>query len=272
MTTGDGDSGHHLVAPKPEVATIPQALKALAAMERELEAAETYVAILKMVRAAEALKHLLGQVAEVKQKAEWVVLAAYIRIGEKIKKVPKASGGDQRSNLPRRVNSKSGRAALGVPVRRGRGCRSWRASVSPKRKLWPRNYGRPARTRPSKRYSARTGSPKSRECASSAARRPHKAAASPICMRSSRPAFAPASSRPTRPGRSHTTASAREAASGGTTRPCHSTRSMHYRLPRSPLTTARCSCGAPGRTCRCGTRSSRPGGFDSRASPSIGSS
>ena len=115
MTTGDGDSGYHLVAAKPEVVTIPQALKALAAMERELVAAETYVAIHKIICAAEALKHLLGQVAEVKQKAEWVVLAANIRIGEEIKKVPKASGGDQRSNLPRRVNSKSGRAALGMP-------------------------------------------------------------------------------------------------------------------------------------------------------------
>ena len=37
------------------------------------------------------------------------------RIGEEIETVPKASGGDRRSNLPRRVNLKSGRAALGIP-------------------------------------------------------------------------------------------------------------------------------------------------------------
>jgi hypothetical protein len=40
---------------------------------------------------------LLGHVAEVKAQAEDTILIANARIGEEIKKVPKALGGDQKS-------------------------------------------------------------------------------------------------------------------------------------------------------------------------------
>jgi hypothetical protein len=43
-------------------------------------------------REATALKVLLGHVAEVEERAEDVILAATVRIGEEIKKIPKAGG------------------------------------------------------------------------------------------------------------------------------------------------------------------------------------
>ena len=67
--------------------TIPQAVAALANME--LDSAESYAQIRKLVDAAEALKILFRHIAEVKNKAELVVLAANARIGEEIKLIPK---------------------------------------------------------------------------------------------------------------------------------------------------------------------------------------
>jgi hypothetical protein len=95
--------------------SVQTALKVLAWMERELGAAETYTAIKKIVDGAEALKILHREVDEVRQRCEWVVLVAGRRISDEIEKVPKASGGDQKSKLPKRVSSKSGRAATGIP-------------------------------------------------------------------------------------------------------------------------------------------------------------
>jgi N6-adenosine-specific RNA methylase IME4 len=97
------------------VPSITKTLQALAAMEQQLDDARTYEEIRRIVQRAEALRVLGSHIAEVKQKAEWVILIANQRIGEEIKKVPKASGGDQRSNLPRREDSKPGREALGIP-------------------------------------------------------------------------------------------------------------------------------------------------------------
>ena len=61
---------------KKQFITIPQAVAALANMERELDSAESYAQIRKLADAAEALKILFRHVAEVKNKAELVVLAA----------------------------------------------------------------------------------------------------------------------------------------------------------------------------------------------------
>ena len=93
--------------------SVPAALKALAAMEQQLEAASTYEKLRRILQAAEALKVLLRHVDEVRQNAEWVIISANARIGEELKKVPKATRphrpGDK--NLPRGEDSKSGKAA-----------------------------------------------------------------------------------------------------------------------------------------------------------------
>lgn len=60
------------------------ALKALNAMERELDSPRTYEQIRKTIKAVEAFKLMAGDVAEVKQKAEWVILVGNQRIGEEI--------------------------------------------------------------------------------------------------------------------------------------------------------------------------------------------
>jgi hypothetical protein len=103
---------------KKQFITIPQAVAALANMERELDSAESYAQIRKLADAAEALKILFRHVAEVKNKAELVVLAANARIGDEIKLIPKATAPHRPADkkLPSMVNSKKeGRAATGVP-------------------------------------------------------------------------------------------------------------------------------------------------------------
>jgi len=80
------------IAINKQAPTVPKALAALAAMERQLTSADTYDAIRRVVREASALKVLLGHVDEVKAKAEDTILMASIRIGQEIKKVPKATG------------------------------------------------------------------------------------------------------------------------------------------------------------------------------------
>src|SRR5207342_128196 len=99
------------IAIRQQVPTIPQALKALAAMERQLTAAKTYDELRRIIKEATALKVLLDDVAEVKAAAEDAVLLGSRRIAEELRKVPKASGGDRKSNLPREGNLKSGREA-----------------------------------------------------------------------------------------------------------------------------------------------------------------
>ena len=86
-----------------------KAVAALANMERELDSAESYAQIRKLADAAEALKILFRHVAEVKNKAELVVLAANARIGDEIKLIPKAGN---RFTAPGKSES---RAATGVP-------------------------------------------------------------------------------------------------------------------------------------------------------------
>ncbi len=71
------------------VTAVPRALKALAALERELSQAATCDEIRKVVDQAEAFKLLFGDIDVV--EAEDVILAAGARIGEEIAKVPKAN-------------------------------------------------------------------------------------------------------------------------------------------------------------------------------------
>jgi N6-adenosine-specific RNA methylase IME4 len=77
---------------KKRVPTVPKALAALAAMEKQLASSKTYDEIKHIIREATALNVLLGHVAEVKAQAEDTILIANRRIGEEIRKVPKASG------------------------------------------------------------------------------------------------------------------------------------------------------------------------------------
>jgi N6-adenosine-specific RNA methylase IME4 len=82
-------------------------------MERQLEAAETYSEIRRLMREAEALKVLLSEVAAVKQEAEWVVLRGNQRIAEELEKIPKAAGRPSKI-LPLPGKNKSGKAATGI--------------------------------------------------------------------------------------------------------------------------------------------------------------
>ena len=99
---------------KKQFITIPQAVAALANMERELDSAESYAQIRKLADAAEALKILFRHVAEVKNKAELVVLAANARIGDEIRAIPKASGRPAKI-ITAPGKNKSSRSATGIP-------------------------------------------------------------------------------------------------------------------------------------------------------------
>jgi N6-adenosine-specific RNA methylase IME4 len=74
------------------VVTVPAALKALVAMERELSQASTYAEIRKVEVLATALKKLFKDIDIVKAGAEDAILAAGARIGEEISKIPKGHG------------------------------------------------------------------------------------------------------------------------------------------------------------------------------------
>src|ERR1700724_155334 len=81
-------------------------------MERELDSAENYAQIRKLADAAEALKILFRHVAEVKNKAELVVLAANARIGEEIRSIQRPG---QKNNFTAPGKLLAGGAAPGVP-------------------------------------------------------------------------------------------------------------------------------------------------------------
>ncbi len=95
--------------------TVPKALKSLNAMELELRSPKTKERIDRIILAAEAWKILLGDIFAVKKAAEWVILFGNRRIGQEIGKILKVAGGDRKSKLPKRVNLKSGRGAIGIP-------------------------------------------------------------------------------------------------------------------------------------------------------------
>lgn len=98
------------IAIRKQVPTVPQALKALAAMEHQLTIAKTYDDIRRVIKEANALKILMGEVAEVKARAEDAVLLGNRRIAEELRKVPKANA---RRRFPPEGKS-SGKAATGI--------------------------------------------------------------------------------------------------------------------------------------------------------------
>jgi hypothetical protein len=81
-----------------EVYTIPEAILALEDMGRQLTAAKTFDVIKKVEQYTQALKVLFAHVDEVKHKAQDTIIAAHQRIGEELKKVPKAH---QRQQSPK---------------------------------------------------------------------------------------------------------------------------------------------------------------------------
>jgi hypothetical protein len=101
------------VAIRKQVPTVPQALAALVAMERQLLAAKTYESLRRIIKEATALKVLMSDVAEVKAAAEDAVLIGNRRIAEELRKVPKASGRPTKK-LPAQGKNKTGRAATGI--------------------------------------------------------------------------------------------------------------------------------------------------------------
>jgi N6-adenosine-specific RNA methylase IME4 len=103
------------LAIKKHVPTIADAIKSLAAMGRQLDAAKTYDQIRRVIKEATALKVLFGHINEVKAVAEDTILTASIRIGEEIKKVPKAGGPGRGKRNRQTAKSLSGRGALDVP-------------------------------------------------------------------------------------------------------------------------------------------------------------
>ncbi len=105
-----------------DVPSIPAALKALALMKRELTLAKTYAEIRKIEAQAQVILKALGsQVDEVKGEAQVTIACCQTRIGEEVKKIPKASGGDRKSKIPRRESLKPGKAATGIkPTQRHR--------------------------------------------------------------------------------------------------------------------------------------------------------
>jgi N6-adenosine-specific RNA methylase IME4 len=101
------------LAIRKRVPTVSSALKALEAMDRQLASARTYDEIRRVIREASAFKVLLGHVQEVKTKAEDTILVASVRIGEEIKRVPKAAGRPAKI-LTRSGKNKSGRRGIGL--------------------------------------------------------------------------------------------------------------------------------------------------------------
>jgi N6-adenosine-specific RNA methylase IME4 len=97
------------------VPSVPAAMKSLSMMERELGSAKTYDHIRKIMDASQALKLLYKDVDAVRWRAEDTIREAAARIGEEIKKIPKA-GGSGRGNKRFTSQGKSfkGREATGI--------------------------------------------------------------------------------------------------------------------------------------------------------------
>lgn len=91
------------VAVRKTVTSVPTALKALAAMERQLTNAKTYAEIRKIIQEAGALKVLLADVAEVKAAAEDTILLANKRISIELQKIPKATNKTRPPKVTRKV-------------------------------------------------------------------------------------------------------------------------------------------------------------------------
>ena len=96
--------------------TVPEAMKALAAMGRELNSAKTYQEIRKIECATEVMRKLYADVDEVRKECEIVILLANRRIGIEAEKVPMAPRG--KSSKSSRKENLGGRGATGIPAAR----------------------------------------------------------------------------------------------------------------------------------------------------------
>jgi len=120
------------IAIRKQVPTVPQALKALAAMELQLTAAKTYEDLRRVIKEASALKVLMNDVAAVKAAAENAILLGYKRIAEELRVVPKAGGPGRGKRLPPQGKSLPGRQPPASSIRRAHG---WASSpTSPTRR------------------------------------------------------------------------------------------------------------------------------------------
>jgi N6-adenosine-specific RNA methylase IME4 len=78
--------------------TIPQAKRALSALERDIDSAKTYEAIRRLERAADAIKLLFHEIEEIRHQAEEVIVLANHRIGTEVAAQPDARGGDRKQS------------------------------------------------------------------------------------------------------------------------------------------------------------------------------
>lgn len=108
------------IVARKHVVSIPEAMKALAAMERELSLAKTYAEICKVIDVGEALKLLFKDVDIVKAEAEDVILAASARIGEELERVPKAAGRPPKNITAQGKNKTSRKDAMPSGTSRAR--------------------------------------------------------------------------------------------------------------------------------------------------------
>src|SRR5436305_7419653 len=72
--------------------TVPGARRALAAMQRDMDAERTYAAIRKIERTADAIRVLFADVEEVRRQAVMTIQLARHRIAKELQKAPKAKG------------------------------------------------------------------------------------------------------------------------------------------------------------------------------------
>jgi N6-adenosine-specific RNA methylase IME4 len=86
--------------------SVPAAMRALDAMQRELSTATTYDQMMSVVDRAGALKLLLKDVDGVKVKAEDTIISAHQRIGAELARVPKAT---------KHQSSQAGKSTTGIP-------------------------------------------------------------------------------------------------------------------------------------------------------------
>jgi N6-adenosine-specific RNA methylase IME4 len=114
--------------------SVPAAKRALAVMERDIEAAETYEQITRIGRSAEALKLLFHEVKEVREHSERVIIIAKHRIGIELQKVPKATyrGGPKKA-ISQACEIGGGREATSVP--KDTRCRAGKLATVPLPKL-----------------------------------------------------------------------------------------------------------------------------------------
>jgi site-specific DNA-methyltransferase (adenine-specific) len=97
VEAGPPDGGaREVVTPR----SVGAARQALAAMERDVDSAKTYVEIRKLERQAEALKALFREYDAVRQDAERVILVARHRIGAELKAQPTNAGGRPAKTAP----------------------------------------------------------------------------------------------------------------------------------------------------------------------------